>query len=99
MARLNSFPKATETYDRKDPIRDLWRNVLIVALEDAIGKGINGGNLWANKNYRSYLPTTTASAQNYFLQPSRDFALVCQLAGFDHEYVRMKARKKFKCLE
>tara|TARA_R110002060_G_scaffold73123_1_gene81903 strand:+ start:210 stop:506 length:297 start_codon:yes stop_codon:yes gene_type:complete len=98
MARLNNFPKATETYDRKDPIRDLWRNVLIVAFEDAMGKEI-GGNLWANKNYRSYLPLTKASAQGYFLEPSRDFALVCQLAGFDHEYVRMKARKKFKCLE
>ena len=39
------------------------------------------------------------SAQDYFLYPNRDFVLVCQLAGFDHEYVRMKVRKKFQCLE
>ena len=97
MVRSSVFPKAVESYDRKDPIRDLWRNVLIVALEDALGKGVNGGTIWGNKNYTSYLPKN--SAQDYFLQPSRDFALVCQLAGFDHEYVRMKARKKFKCLE
>jgi len=99
MVKSSVFPKAVESFERKDPIRDLWRNVLIVAFEDAIGKGVNGGNLYANKNYWSCHPQSTGSAQNYFLQPSRDFALVCQLAGFDHEYVRMKARKKFKCLE
>ena len=97
MVRSSVFPKAVEAYERKDPIRDLWRNVLIVALEDALGKGVNGGTIWGNKNYHIF--SSKSSAQNYFLQPSRDFALVCQLAGFDHEYVRMKARKKFKCLE
>ena len=27
------------TGDNKNPIQSLWRNVLIVALEDALGKG------------------------------------------------------------
>ena len=49
MAKSNIFPKAIEGYERKDPIRNLWRNVLIVALEDALGRGINGGDLLANK--------------------------------------------------
>jgi len=30
------------------------------------------------------------------LEPNRDFAMVCQYAGFDHEYVRMKAKKYFE---
>ena len=37
----------------------------------------------------------TQSARNYFLEPNRDFALVCQYAGFDHEYIRMKAKTFF----
>ena len=96
MVKLNAFPKATDSYERKDPIRNLWRNVLIVALEDAIGKGINGGNLYANKNYWACHPQSRESARQYFLYPNRDFALVCQLAGFDHQYVRMKVKKKFE---
>ncbi len=35
------------------------------------------------------------SARDYFLHPNRDFVLVCQYAGFDHEYIRMKAKKFF----
>ena len=50
MVKSSVFPKAVESFERKDPIRDLWRNVLIVAFEDALGKGVNGGNLYANKN-------------------------------------------------
>ena len=36
------------------------------------------------------------SARDYFLDPNADFKTVCTLAGFDHEYVRMKARKFFE---
>ena len=90
MVKLNAFPKTTDAYERKDPIRDLWRNVLIVALEDAEGK-----RRWSYKSYG--LPYHTVEATRaWFLEPNRDFKLVCTLAGFDHEYVRMKARKKFK---
>jgi len=99
MAKSSVFPKAVESFETRDPIRSLWRNVLIVALEDALGKGINGGNLYANKNYWSCHPQSRESARDYFLYPNRDFVLVCQLAGFDHQYVRMKARKKFECVE
>jgi len=93
MAKLSVFPRASsEGEELKDPIRSLWRNVLIVALEDAMGKGVNGGSVWANKNYYSHL--SKESARNYFLEPSRDFQMVCQLAGFDHLYVRKKVREK-----
>ena len=92
MAKLNVFPKALNNFgENKDPIRNLWRNVLIVALEDALGKGINGGVL--NANYRA---VSKDRALDYFLYPNWDFQLVCQLAGFDHRYVRMKVKRKFE---
>ena len=83
MASLTSvFPKAVDVLgERLNPERSLWRNVLIVALEDAVKPQEYG---------------TSERAQAYFLEPNRDFALVCQYAGFDHEYIRMKVKKYIK---
>ena len=36
---------------------------------------------------------TAKLAQSYFTEPNGDFKTVCTLAGFDHEYIRMKAKK------
>jgi|TARA_R100000501_G_scaffold9981_1_gene19619 hypothetical protein len=88
MANLSLFPKSLEAPDRKDPIRDLWRNVLIVALEDALGKGFKKHGL----AYGVYAD----SHREYFTVPNWDFKIVCDYAGLDHEYVRMKARQFFK---
>ena len=90
MAKLNQsvFPKAVNVLgERLDPERSLWRNVLIVALEDAVGRH------WRNKSFGIAKGNYAEAAQAYFLEPNRDFALVCQYAGFDHKYVRMKAKK------
>ena len=89
-SQVSLFPKALNFGETKDPIRSLWRNVLIVALEDAVGRH------WRNKSYGN--PRNDffmQSARDYFLYPNRDFVLVCQYAGFDHEYIRMKAKKFF----
>jgi len=90
MANLQSvFPKAVNVLGEiKHSERNLWRNVLIVALEDAIGKG------WTNYGVSNGYKCERARA--YFLEPNRDFALVCQYAGFDHEYVRMKVKRYIK---
>ena len=91
MANLNSQKlKTINAFEVRDPNRSLWRNVLIVALEDALGRS------WRNKMYghpkdRNFV----RSARDYFLYPNSDFKTVCELAGFDHLYVRMKARKYF----
>ena len=91
MANLSLFPKALDYGETKDPLRSLWRNVLIVALEDAVGRH------WRNKSYgEPKNDLFMRSAREYFLEPNRDFALVCQYAGFDHEYIRMKAKQFFK---
>ena len=38
MANQSLFPKALSPGETLDPLRSLWRNVLIVALEDAVGR-------------------------------------------------------------
>ena len=89
MANLQSiFPKAVNVVgESKNPIQSLWRNVLIVALEDAMGKGFRCYGM-SDRNYSN-------SARAYFTEPNADFKAVCTFAGFDHEYVRMKAKKYF----
>ena len=90
MANLQSiFPKAVNVVgESKDPIQSLWRNVLIVALEDAIGRGFRCYGM-SDRNYYN-------SARAYFTEPNSDFKAVCTFAGFNHEYVRMKATKYFR---
>ena len=84
--------RTVDNTERFDPVRNLWRNVLIVALEDAIKK-----RKYMDGNYVSkYNSLIRASAIDYFLEPNSDFALVCQYAGFDHLTVR---RKVYKHLE
>ena len=82
--KLKSLNIAGET---RDPVKSLWRNVLIVALEDAIGKGFRCYGM-SDRNYYN-------SARSYFTEPNADFKAVCTFAGFDHEYIRMKATKFF----
>jgi len=74
--------------ESKDPVKSLWRNVLIVALEDALGKGFKSYGM----SYRNY----NDSARRWFTEPNADFKAVCIFAGFDHEYVRMKATQYFR---
>ena len=91
MAKLDLFPRSLDLLgERKDPVRNLWRNVLIVALEDAVGKH------WKNKNYGIAKGHYAESARAWFLEPNRDFLMVCEYAGFDHHYIRMKAHKFFE---
>ena len=91
MANLQQFLRNLNTLgEARDPVRSLWRNVLIVALEDALGRH------YMHKNIKIVNSLYVRSAKEYFLEPNRDFKTVCEFAGFDHEYVRMKARKYFE---
>ena len=74
--------------EHRDPIKSLWRNVLIVALEDALGKGF--------QTYGKSSYNYTDSARRWFTDPNADFKAVCMFAGFDHEYIRMKATQYFR---
>tara|TARA_R100001509_G_scaffold162556_1_gene134461 strand:+ start:110 stop:400 length:291 start_codon:yes stop_codon:yes gene_type:complete len=74
--------------ETRDPVRSLWRNVLIVALEDALGKGFRSYGM----SYDNY----SDSSRKWFTEPNADFKTVCTFAGLDHEYIRMKAKKFFR---
>jgi len=91
MVNLQQFLRNLNTIgEAKDPIRSLWRNVLIVALEDALGRH------WHNKNIQMVSYLYIKSAREYFLEPNRDFKTVCEYAGFDHEYIRTKVKNYFR---
>ena len=74
-------------WDTRDPIRNLWRNVLIVVIEDLVKKTTVAERF---KNYTSHAQKT---ALEYFTIPNSDFANVCEFAGFDHNFVRRKVLK------
>jgi len=76
--------------EKKDPIRDLWRNVLIVAIEDVIKKTTVAAK------FSHYYEHTNKTALEYFEIPNRDFNLVCEYAQFDSDMVRSKVLKKIK---
>ena len=91
MGKLSLLPRAVNLLgETLDAERNLWRNVIIIAFEDALGKH------WKNKSYGLPQGNNSERARAWFSEPNRDFALVCQYAGFDHEYVRQKAIKFFK---
>ena len=74
--------------EKKDPIRDLWRNVLIVAIEDVIKKATVAAK------FSHYYQHTNKSALEYFEIPNKDFYLVCEYAQFDADMVRSKVLTK-----
>ena len=91
MADLNQ--KALNQYDTFNPVRNLWRNVLIVAIEDVIKKTTVSARF---KNYYSHAQQT---ALEYFAIPNQDFYEVCQFAELDHVQVRRYVLKKVKQIQ
>ena len=85
--------KTLVEYDVRDPIRNLWRNVLIVALEDAIkikNKTLKFSEFYSNKRFHEL---------DYVSLPNRDFDKVCQLAQLDGNLVRKKINQFLKGIE
>jgi hypothetical protein len=85
--------KTLVEYDVRDPIRNLWRNVLVVALEDAIkikNKTLKFSEFYSNKRFHEL---------DYVSLPNRDFDGVCQLAQLDGNLVRKKVNKFLKEME
>ena len=85
--------KTLVEYDKRDPIRNLWRNVLVVALEDAIkikNKTLKFSEFYSNKRFHEL---------DYVSLPNRDFDGVCQLAQLDGNLVRKKVNQFLKGME
>ena len=80
-------------YDTRDPIRNLWRNVLIVAIEDAIK--IKSAFIKFSKFYNG----KKSFELDYVTKDNRDFNKVCELAQLDGNIVRKKINKVMKEME
>tara|TARA_R110000822_G_scaffold25778_2_gene77949 strand:- start:5144 stop:5521 length:378 start_codon:yes stop_codon:yes gene_type:complete len=77
--------KTVNLYEKKDPVRDLWRNVLIVGIEDLIKKK----KLQYQWNRKAY-----CLEEMWFHH--EDFKLICEFAQLEHSIVK---KKVFKAIE
>lgn len=80
-------------FDERDPIRNLWRNVLVVAIEDAIK--IKTAFIKFSKFYNG----KKSYELDYVTKDNRDFNKVCELAQLDGNIVRKKINKVMKEME
>ena len=78
---------------RKDPNKSLWRNVLIVAIEDAI-KATERKCM-----FREFYLNKRNLEIEYVTEPNQDFATVCHYADLDHSLVRSKVKKTLNRIE
>ena len=77
--------KTVNLYEKRDPIRNLWRNVLIVGIEDLIKKKTLQYQ-WNRKVF--------CLEEMWFHHD--DFKLICEFAQLEHAIVK---RKVFKAIE
>ena len=78
---------------RKDPNKSLWRNVLIVAIEDAI-KATERKCM-----FREFYLNKRNLEIEYVTEPNQDFATVCHYADLDHSLVRSKVKRTLNKIE
>ena len=85
--------KTLNEYDTFDPVRNLWRNVLVVAISDAIK--IKSRVLQFSEFYKK----KTFYELDYVTLPNRDFDAVCNMSNLDGNLVRKKVNKLMKEME
>tara|TARA_A100001515_G_C4520195_1_gene193210 strand:+ start:118 stop:510 length:393 start_codon:yes stop_codon:yes gene_type:complete len=78
---------------RRDPYKSLWRNVLIVAIEDAIKDTVR------RCQFKDFYDGTRSLEVDYVTEPNQDFATVCHYADLDHSLVRSKVKKTLGRIE
>jgi hypothetical protein len=82
-------------YDTFDPVRNLWRNVLVVAIEDAIKiktMTLKFKHFYVKQNRRWH-------ELDYVSLPNQDFNSVCYLANLDGNIVRRKINETLERME
>ena len=86
----NLVQKTLIEHNTFDPVKNLWRNVLVTAIEDAIklkNRTIQFKEFHKDKTYYEI---------EYVTKPNRDFDGVCYLANLDGNLVRKKINKMMK---
>ena len=81
---MASYEKALNEFDTFNPVRNLWRNVLIVAISDAIKIKSN------IVKYKEFYEKRRFHEIDYVTLPNSDFAKICEYAELDHNLVRKK---------
>ena len=71
-------------YDTFNPVRNLWRNVLIVAISDAIKIKSN------IIKFKEFYEKRRFHEIDYVTLPNSDFAKICEYAELNHNLVRKK---------
>ena len=79
--------------EKKDPVRDLWRNVLIVAIEDVIKKAT------VSARFSHYYKHTNKSALEYFEIPNRDHAIRHAISKLNQNDLLLIAGKGHETLQ
>jgi len=74
----------TEEEDNNLPEKRLWRAVLGQVMEDAFSNTISN----KLKNEKTF-------ARDYIKHMHKDFAQVCEWAGFEPGYIKLQVKKKF----
>ena len=80
-------------YDTFNPVRNLWRNVLIVAISDAIKIKSNV------VKFKEFYSKKRFHELDYVTLPNSDFAKICEYAELDHNLVRKKVIKTLDDME
>ena len=85
--------RTLKEFDTFNPIRNLWRNVLVNAIEDAI-------KIKANiVKFKDFYERRRFHELDYVTLPNSDFAKVCEYAELDHNLVRKKIIKTLEKME
>ena len=100
MANLNL--RTLQENEEFNPIRNLWRNVLITAIEDVIKATkvlVKANTFVVTDKYKHYYSHAQKTELEYFTIPNQDFYDVCQFAEIDHTQVRKNVIKKVKQIQ
>ena len=98
----NLSPKTLKEHDEFNPIRNLWRNVLIVAIEDVIKATkvlVRANTFEITGKFRNYYSHAQRTELEYFTVPNKDFYDLCQFAEIDHTQVRRNVIKRVKQIQ
>ena len=90
---MASYEKALNEFDTFNPVRNLWRNVLIVAISDAIK--IKNNII----KFKEFYEKKRFYEIDYVTLPNSDFAKICEYAELDHNLVRKKVIKTLDNME
>ena len=85
MANSHLVSKTVELHEKKDPIKNLWRNVLIIGLED----------LLKNKEKQAMRAAKSFSKEEIWFY-SDDFKLICEYSDIEPDMVK---KRTFEAIE